>query len=398
LKINYTLYSLALTGGTRSILTLSSYLANRGHEVSITVPERRMMVELPMNRNVRIIGGDVPWLLKLFDPFFYVYSRGRLKTDFIRFEAMLEKIGINVRFDIDKLLCDAIPESDVSAATFSLTAFPVNLAKARAKIYHMQHFETIFARTPYDKKRVLQSYTLPLTRIANSSWLKNKLKKELGVESTCVSWGMDQKVFNTKRLNFDHLSRIFDRSDGTLYVMSLGKSIRWKGLPELFDALKYIKKKRPDLRIKLVLYGNEPRLKELSPVECEYVYSPPDRELVYLYQNSDVVVTASHYESFPAPPLEGMACGTKVVTTPYGVEDYAKSGYNAVIVRPKDVKSLAQGIIKALTDERLGEELKRNGPLTAKRFTWKRSADAIERIYKRALDSSVEEKATPDLI
>ena len=386
MKINYTLYGIALTGGVRTLLTLANGLAKKGHEVSFNILERRVKIDLPINKKINITQGNVPWFIKFFDPMFYIYSKGTRKTDYLMLEGFLGKMGIKISFDLDKALYNTIPEADVSVATAFPTAFPVHLSKSKAKIYQMQHFETLFSNSQYDTRRVLASYKLPLTRIANSSWLKNKLKEELNVNSNLVPWGIDTEIFNTKKIESKNLSKIFNRSEKYSYILSLGKSTRWKGLPELFAALEYIKKKEPNLKLILILYGQEPTLKNSSPIECEYVFKPSDKELVYLYQNSDVVVTPSHSESFPLPPLEGMACGAKVVTTPYGVEDYSKNGYNSIIVKPNDIKSLAEGIIKAITDERFNEILRKNGPRTAKQFTWKKSINKIEAIYKKSLD------------
>ncbi len=388
MRINYASYGLPLTGGARTLLTLASHLAERGHDVSFTILERRVKVDLPMSKKVKIIGGEIPWAMKLMDPLFYAYSRGMWKTDYIRFGWMLEMLKMNVPFDFDKLLYNEIPDSDISAATHATSAFPVNMAAGPVKVHHLQHFDAVFATNPYEKARLLEAMKLPLLKVANSTWLQKKLKSDLNQESVFVPWGIDTETFNTKPTYGEGLKNIFTREDGELYVVSLGRSTRWKGLPELFEALKYIKKKRPELNIKLILYGKEPKIKDQSPVPCIYLQGPSDEELKFLYQNSDAVVTPSHYESFPLPPIEGMACGAKVVTTPYGVEDYAVNDYNSIIVKPQDLKSLANGLIKALTDKELGTELKQNGPRTAKQFTWERSVDKIEKIYYDALKES----------
>lgn len=384
MKINYTMYGLGIGGGTRTIFELASHLSRRGHEVSITTLERGRKIRLSLDKHVKVYQPDIPILIKLFDPFFYIRSRGEAKTNMQVLEQVINKAGIDVHIDFDRELYKMIPECDISAATLSLSAFPTYYGKGTAKVYHMQHFETHFFNDEYEKKRVLESYRLPMIRIANSSWLKNKLAKELGVDSIFVPWGINTKIFNTKKINSQRLNGMFKRENNEIYVMSLGRSDRWKGLPDLFEALKYIRKKMPNLNIKLVLYGKQPYLKDNSPIDCEYVLNPTDKELVYLYQNCDVSVTASFYESFPLPPLEAMACGSKVVTTPYGVEDYAKDGYNCIIVKPQDSKSIADGIIRAVTDFST-DKFRRTGPQTAKKFTWERAVNSIEKIYKDAL-------------
>jgi glycosyltransferase involved in cell wall biosynthesis len=98
-----------------------------------------------------------------------------------------------------------------------------------------------------------------------------------------------------------------------------------------------------------------------------------------------VLVSASWYESFPLPPLEAMACGLPVITTPYGTEDYAFDGVNAIVVPPQDPKVLAEAIIRLLDDKDLREKLSKEGLNTAKKFTWDKTTDKVEELFKNAL-------------
>lgn len=380
------MYDFSNTGGVRTILELASRMSKKGHEVSISTLDRGRKITFPLDRNIKIHEANVPTVFKLLDPIFYLRTRGRMKTNLHALQSLSDRMGLNIHFDLDMELYKVIPDCDISAATFSLTAFPVYYGKGKVKVYHMQHFEPLALGNEYDKKRSAESYRLPIIKIANSSWLKKKLITEVGQESVCVPWGINTEIFNTKKRSSERLEGLFKRDNKEVYVVSLGKSTKWKGISDVFAAMKYIKEKTK-INIKLILYGHEPQLKELSPVDCEYVIGPSDDELVFLYQNCDVVVTASYYESFPLPPIEGMSCGAKVVTTPYGVEDYAKDGYNSIIVKPKDPKSLANGIIKAVTDDSLGSLIKKNGAITGKKFTWEKSIDKIEKIYKDSLNS-----------
>jgi glycosyltransferase involved in cell wall biosynthesis len=126
---------------------------------------------------------------------------------------------------------------------------------------------------------------------------------------------------------------------------------------------------------------------EQSPIPTEYVVNPPDDKLAELYSMADVAVTASLYESSPLPPLEAMVCGTPVVTTRYGTEDYCLNEVNSLVVMPEDSKGLAEAILRVLTNENLSQRIRRNGLKTAKEHAWDKTATRVEELFKEALTS-----------
>ncbi len=81
-----------------------------------------------------------------------------------------------------------------------------------------------------------------------------------------------------------------------------------------------------------------------------------------------------------------MACGTPVVTTRYGTEDYCFHEVNSLVVPPEDPESMAKAIFRILTDENLAEELRKNGLRTAKELTWDKTAENVEKIFRQGLN------------
>jgi len=136
--------------------------------------------------------------------------------------------------------------------------------------------------------------------------------------------------------------------------------------------------------VEFIVYGGaKPRYPDLVPYN--FLQSPSDGQLAELYSSADVVVTSSWYESFPLPPIEAMACGAPVVTTQYGTEDYAFNEQNALVVPPRDPSALANAIERLLREDCLREQFKREGPKTAKLFTWNKTVDQVEKIFKNSL-------------
>ncbi len=370
LNICFVLWSTDLTGGVRVLLTVASGLARKGHKVTVVA-----------------LGGDHSWFSNHGIEFRYVefpnrvrpwmkllYLLFKLKNPKIRYEYLmiLDRISrrTGIEFDFIKPLANTIPECDISIATYCLTAFAVHRSGRGVPVYYMQHYETLFFEDPYMKRMVDETYTLPLHRIANSTWLKNLLKEKFGVDSYGpVVPGVDTRVFYPRKVR---------KPENTKIIMALGKSIKWKGLWDLFEALRIVKKEVGN--VKLLLYGNEPYLCQYSPVECEYEFKPSDDRLAELYSMADVVVMPSWYESSPLPPLEAMACGAPLVTTRYGTEDYCINEYNSLVVEPRNPKEMAKAIIRLLKDESLAEYLRRNGLKTARERTWDKTIETVERI------------------
>lgn len=95
------------------------------------------------------------------------------------------------------------------------------------------------------------------------------------------------------------------------------------------------------------------------------------------YSEAHLLLAPSWYESFPLFPLEAMACGTPVVTTPYGVEDYIIHLENAFVIPPRDPEAMAEAILTLYQDQELTSRLKMNAPRDAKRFTWEQSVQRM---------------------
>ena len=106
-----------------------------------------------------------------------------------------------------------------------------------------------------------------------------------------------------------------------------------------------------------------------------------DEELAAQYRGARCVVYASLYEGFGIPVVEGMACGTPVVTSA-GSAMADVAGDAAVLVDPLDPAAIAAGIDEA---DRRRDELRPLGLARARLYTWQRAADAAVAAYRRVL-------------
>ncbi|MFB6187764.1 MAG: glycosyltransferase family 4 protein, partial [Halobacteriaceae archaeon] len=162
-------------------------------------------------------------------------------------------------------------------------------------------------------------------------------------------------------------------------VLSFGKEVRWKGFPEALESMSKLMEKEEN--IQFIAYGKEKPSYD-SPIDYDFVKFPSDNELAQLYSHVDTVISASWYESFPLPPIEAMACGTPVVTTRYGTEDYADHENNAMVVPPKEPEKMAEAILELKENEQLRDRISKNAQSTAKKYTWEKTVDKVEEIFR----------------
>ena len=343
-----------LSGGIRTFVEMAKRLAPKGHEISVVFPKAPT--------------GDYEWSCATFHPKKTVF------TDII--DKALERFLPEGAFqELQSVRMEkAIPECDVNFASAFPTAFPVYRSGRGLPHYHIQHYEPLFVENPRMKRIAEETYTLPMVKITNSSWLQKTIEEKTGVRPHLVNHGLDHSVF---------YPRDVEREGVKKKVVAFGKDVVWKGVPDLLDAMEIVMKERND--VELVLFGPKPLPYAKDGVPYRFLPGISDEELTKLYSSADAVACPSWYESFPLPPLEAMACGAPMVTTRIGTEDYAIDEDTALVVPPREPKAMANAILRLLEDESLRERLRKNGMARAKEFTWDRTAEGIDSILRKGV-------------
>ncbi|MFP3191407.1 MAG: glycosyltransferase family 4 protein [Thermoproteota archaeon] len=362
LKINYVMYGTGRTGGTRVLFNFMNELVKQGHEVSLTTIYYDDW--FPLTKDIKIISKRTRFNQYL------LYGKSRI----------FESNQLLYHLDYMKKLHDMIPKVDINVATFSPTAYVASWKSidGSTPFYHMQHLETIMFSNPLMKKFILDTYFLPIYKVANSKWLQQKLRLIVGTEFAILNPAIEHDIFYRRN--------VYQQDGRNINIIALGKG-GWKNAIGIYNAVNLVRSKLPNKKIILHFFGQRP-INGIKFDNRETIFHKnlSDDQLAELYSNSDIQVTFSTAESFPLPPLEAMACGSAVITTPYGTEDYVIDGLNALIVEPNNVEMLADKIRLLIEDEELRQKLIENGFKTASKFNYPEQTKILIEQFKQALN------------
>ncbi len=177
-------------------------------------------------------------------------------------------------------------------------------------------------------------------------------------------------------------------------MIMVGRLHPIKGHVVVFEAIKNIKDKIPN--IKLLIVGDGPIKEELERkvVECDiddhvmFLGFQPEQKIHSLLKLSDVFVLSSYSESFPLVVLEASRAKVPVISTDVGgVKDLIVDNSLGWVIPPKDVKSLEGAMLNAyeMKDqlENIGENLYKKAE---NKYSVKQLFEAVNAAYKELME------------
>ncbi len=337
-------------GGIRVLCEMASGLHGRGHRVLFLAFDEDSQPSFPTSAEVVKIG-PLPWGRNLI---------GDLPRQW-KLRGALERF----------------PEADVVLANHNLTALPVHAARIAArKVYYIQAYEADFyPRTPQRilyRWRARRTYEYPLHHVANAPSVARAAHGEGFERVPIVPPGLDPALYH---------SRGRRPPGGRLRVGTIGRFGPWKGTVDCFEAVRRVRARGLDLEFSLA-FGNVPAGYERDPRVD--VAPRNDGELTDWYRSLDILISAIYWGGAPYPPLEAMACGTAVVSTP---NDHVRADQTALVVPQQDPEGLADALARMMADAALRERLVANGRIAAEAHHWERVVATMEGVLSGRIEA-----------
>jgi len=233
--------------------------------------------------------------------------------------------------------------------------------------------------------------------IAVSKAQKEELKSLYGIRDEkirVVYLGVDTTYFrrysDTRQVRKRHA---LENKQVILFVGHFGLR---KGIPFLIQAMPKILKEHPDAG--LLCVGGTPKwlgtrlywdylnhMIEKAGIKSHVrlVGEVPHHQLPYYYSTANVFAFPTLYEAFAKVVPEAMACEAPVVASKVGgIPEIIHHGVDGLLVKPGDVKQLAEAINMILGDDDFARELGRKARETVEmKFTWKNTARGLLSVY-----------------
>ncbi|CUT01875.1 Glycosyltransferase involved in cell wall bisynthesis [Candidatus Kryptonium thompsonii] len=303
-----------------------------------------------------------------------------------------------------------VPEVDLSHATAAgFSGLPSVVAKMRDGTPLVVTDHGVFARERYigigsEKnlsffaKKFLINLSILISKILykladkvlpvcqfNTTW-----EKIFGVEDGKIKViynGVDPEVFRPRPK--PEKTREFPTVVAAARVMPL------KDIETMIKASAIVREEIPN--VKFIVYGAldadpvytkkcQLLIKELK-LENTFILAGHHSKPSEIYNEGDISVLSSISEGFPYTVIESMACARPVVATDVGGVREALEGFG-IVVKPRDPKALAEGVVKLLKDHELRETLGRRArEQVLAKFRIDMSVDQYREVYNELIQS-----------
>lgn len=199
-----------------------------------------------------------------------------------------------------------------------------------------------------------------------------------GVDKDMIREGLKEK--NRKELGIP-----LDRK----VIISLSRLTPRKGFKYVIRAFAKIVKKYPDASLIIVGDGKQREyLENLSrelgiEKNVDFKGTIPHDEIVKILPAADAFALSPIFEGLGIVYIESLACEVPVVTTEVGgIPDIIENEINGLFIPYGDVDAFYRALDRILTDEKLHNDLKKNGLQIVKdKFIWENIFSEIEGLY-----------------
>lgn len=272
--------------------------------------------------------------------------------------------------------------TDTAAKMTSKLEVPIILTTYLHPASHSHHK---ILRTLYDStmgKKTLRRCTAIITLTNNE---RDYIANRFGISKEkiiTIPSGIDLQRFRDLGL---------EREENTL--LFVGRLSPVKRLDMLLRALVMVKKKIPDIKLRIIGrdWGEKSRLLELTRQlnltdNVEFLGEIGFDKLVDHYNRVKLFVLTSKFETFGVTAMEAIGCGTPVVVT--GVGGISEVVGNAGAVCQESPESVAQRIVDVLTNSEKYLEMKENTKIRRELFGWDNITEKVKMVYEKVLENA----------
>ena len=217
---------------------------------------------------------------------------------------------------------------------------------------------------------------------------------------TIVQCGVNYKRFTSSPLDRTKVRRAHGIPENAFTYITVGRNHPKKGFHVLLKALVELKIMLPGSVFHCLFVGRdmnqlEPEAKALGVSESvtfmdelgasseDESYEIPSTALIRLYRSADACVYPSLLEAHAHINIEGMASGIPVISTnAKGVKETINHGFNGLIAKAGDPKSLAEKMAEIQMNPKRREQLIKNGFDTIRnKYDWPIVVRIFESLY-----------------
>ncbi len=173
------------------------------------------------------------------------------------------------------------------------------------------------------------------------------------------------------------LARAPEETSRPPIVLCVAKQYPRKGIADLIRAFSLVRKKIPEIRLRLVGGGpefeNNRALARKFGLENTVEFAGDvgdDAHLASYYRNADIFCLPSYHETFGIVLVEAMAAGLPVVAYRTTAVPEVVDKNAGILSDPGKIDLLAQNLVTLLSDAQRRQEMGRAGQKRARRFTW----------------------------
>jgi len=266
-------------------------------------------------------------------------------------------------------------------------------------------------------KKMLRRFYITLERIAatcsdlilsqNSEDIKTAISEKISPPEKIkyLGNGINLTQFNPSRFSNKALKPKKEElqiSNDEKVVGFVGRSVREKGILELYEAFSLVKKRIPN--IKLLIVGRidmdkrdavpKDIVKEFG-IAKDTIFTGQVKDPAMYVALMDVFVLPSHREGFPRTPMEASAMGKPIIVTDIrGCREVIENGRNGLMVPVNDAKSLSKAIYELLTNEGKARKMCEEGRKIAlekfdERLVFERIRNEYSQLSRSRLSHSV---------